>query len=76
MASSQVEASPFDQCLVELTISMTANTSASVNGDNKGQQAKTTETILQMVTDEFAEEEGDSGESNFEGEEVNLNLHL
>lgn len=53
---------------------MTANT--SVNGDNKGQQAKTTETILQMVTDEFAEEEGDSGESNFEGEEVNLNLHL
>jgi len=70
----QVGASPFDQSFVESTISTTAHSSTN-DGDYEHEPRKheTDEVILQMAAEDFAEE-GDGGDSDVEGGEVNLHF--
>ena len=70
-----VGASPFDGSLVESTISTDANEeSTSITSSNNDEQVhseETAEKILQMMAEDNVEE-GDSGDSDVEGDEVNM----
>jgi hypothetical protein len=70
-----IGASPFDLSLVDSSISTTINKAGSVENDNALPAADTTMTILQMAADDRAEE-GDSGDSDVEGGEVNLHYEV
>ena len=70
-----IGASPFDRSLVESTISTDANEeSTSITSSNNDEQVHSEETAeknLQMMAEDNAEE-GDGGDSDVEGDEVNM----
>jgi len=75
LAELVVGASPFDGSLVESTISTDANEeSTSITSSNNDEQVHSEETAeknLQMMAEDNAEE-GDGGDSDVEGDEVNM----
>jgi hypothetical protein len=72
-----IGALPFAQSLVDSSISMSMNenetSSIDDNGDGREPTAETAVIILQMAADDKAKE-GDGGNSNVKGEEVNLHF--